>query len=174
MQSQKIKNMTHIALFAVIMAICAWICIPTALPFTMQTFGLFLALDVLGGKKGCAAVLVYLLLGAVGMPVFSGGQGGVGILLGATGGYLLGMMPGALVVWLLEKFCTCPWKKCISMVLGLVACYTFGSLWYGFFYARQSSIWAAFLYCVLPFVIPDLLKISLALLVGHRVKKTLR
>ena len=72
------KDMTLIAMFAVLMAVCSWISIPTQVPFTLQTFAVFCTLGVLGGKRGFFAVLVYVLLGAVGVPVFAGFTGGIG------------------------------------------------------------------------------------------------
>ena len=96
------RDMTHIALFAVLMAVCAWISIPiTTISFTLQTFAVFAALLTLGGRLGTYAVVVYLLLGAVGLPVFSGFRGGPAALLGASGGYILGFLASALVYWLL-------------------------------------------------------------------------
>ena len=68
-----VKDMSLTAMFAVLMAVCSWISIPTAVPFTLQTFAVFCAVSMLGGKRGFFAVLVYILLGAVGIPVFSGG-----------------------------------------------------------------------------------------------------
>ena len=82
----KTYDMVYIALFAVLIAICSWISIPTVVPFTLQTFAIFLSLAVLGGKRGTCAVIVYVLLGAVGIPVFSGFKGGIGVLLSTTGG----------------------------------------------------------------------------------------
>ena len=67
----KTFDMVYIAVFAVLIAICSWISIPTLVPFTMQTFALFLAVGTLGGRRGTMAVLIYLLLGAVGIPVFA-------------------------------------------------------------------------------------------------------
>ena len=86
---QKIKtlDMVYIAVFAVLIAICTWISIPAVVPFTMQTFAIFLTVGVLGGKRGSLAILIYLLLGAIGMPVFSGFQSGISAILGKTGGY---------------------------------------------------------------------------------------
>ena len=77
MTSNKMKtyDMVCIAIFAVLMAVCSWIAIPTAVPFTLQTFGLFLTVGVLGGKRGTFAILIFILLGAVGIPVFSGFTG---------------------------------------------------------------------------------------------------
>ena len=75
---------------AALMAVCSWISIPTAIPFTLQTMAVFLAVGLLGGKRGTLAVTAYVLLGAVGAPVFANFSGGIGILLGQTGGYILG------------------------------------------------------------------------------------
>ena len=72
----KTYDIVYIAVFAVIMAICSWISIPTAVPFTLQTFGVFVAVGVLGGKRGTLSILVFILLGAIGVPVFAGFSGG--------------------------------------------------------------------------------------------------
>ena len=117
----KTYDIVYIGVFAVIMAICSWISIPTTVPFTLQTFGVFIAVGVLGGKRGSLAVLVFIILGAIGVPVFSGMTGGVGILLGSTGGYIIGFLFSALVMWAMEKL---PVKNAftqiLSMILGLV------------------------------------------------------
>ena len=127
----KTYDIVYIGVFAVIMAICSWISIPTTVPFTLQTFGVFIAVGVLGGKRGSLAVLVFIILGAIGVPVFSGMTGGVGILLGSTGGYIIGFLFSALVMWAMEKL---PVKNAftqiLSMILGLVVCYAFGTVWF--------------------------------------------
>ena len=92
-------DLAYAALFAVLLMVCAWITIPLTVPFTLQTFGVFAALGTLGGRRGTLAVLAYLLLGLVGLPVFSGFQGGPGVLLGTTGGYILGFLASALLYW---------------------------------------------------------------------------
>ena len=79
-------DMIYIALFGVLIGICSWITIPGAVPFTLQTFGVFLTVSVLGGKRGTSAVLLYIFMGLLGIPVFSGFQGGIGVILGPTGG----------------------------------------------------------------------------------------
>ena len=86
------KDYAIMGLCTALMAICAWITIPAAVPFTMQTFAVFLTAGLLGGKRGTIVVLVYLLLGAVGLPVFSGFAGGLGYMTGVTGGYLVGSL----------------------------------------------------------------------------------
>ena len=96
------RDLVYVAVFAALMAICAWISIPTTVPFTLQTMGVFLAVGLLGGRRGSLAVFVYLLLGAVGAPVFSGFTGGVGSLVGTTGGYILGFLLCALTMWAVE------------------------------------------------------------------------
>ncbi len=88
----KVKDMTLIAMFAAIMAVCSWISIPAPVPFTLQTMAVFLAVGLLGGKRGTIAVAIYILLGAVGLPVFAGFSGGLGTLLGLTGGYIFGFL----------------------------------------------------------------------------------
>lgn len=90
--------MAYIALFAVLMAVCSWISIPAVVPFTLQTFGVFVAVSVLGGKRGTLAVVLYLLMGVVGLPVFAGFSGGLGVLLGSTGGYIVGFVFTALTM----------------------------------------------------------------------------
>ena len=92
-------DLAYAALFAVLLMVCAWINIPLTVPFTLQTFGVFAALGTLGGRRGTLAILAYLLLGLVGLPVFSGFQGGPGVLLGTTGGYILGFLASALLYW---------------------------------------------------------------------------
>lgn len=96
----KVLSLTYVALMAALMAVCAWITIPVGpVPFTMQTFAVFAALGLLGGKRGTLAVVVYLLLGLVGLPVFAGFSSGAAALLGPTGGFLLGFLASALVYW---------------------------------------------------------------------------
>ncbi len=85
MQQNKTRDIVFIGIFAALIAICSWISIPTTVPFTLQTMGVFTAVGLLGGKRGSLAVLVYILLGLVGLPVFAGFSGGVGVLFGTTG-----------------------------------------------------------------------------------------
>ena len=168
METKKMKtlDMVYIALFACLMAICAWISIPGQIPFTLQTMGVFLAIGLLGGKRGTVAVLVYILMGAVGLPVFSGFAGGLGKLLGMTGGYIVGFLVSALLMWAMEAlFGSKKWVLPVSMVVGLIACYAFGTAWFMVVYARNAGaigLGTALGWCVFPFVIPDLVKIALA------------
>lgn len=175
---EKTRNMVYIALFAVLMAVCAWISVPAAVPFTMQTFAVFLAVGVLGGRRGTLAVVVYILMGAVGMPVFSHFQGGLGVLFQITGGYILGFLFTALIMWGMESLARQRiWIRIFSMLLGLLACYAFGTAWFMVLYARANQaigLGAALLWCVVPYVIPDLIKLSLALLLSRRLSKLIK
>ena len=100
----KTRELAYTGILAALIAVCSWISIPTAVPFTLQTFAVFLTLGLLGGRLGTLAVTVYLLLGAVGLPVFAGFHGGLGAFLGATGGYLVGFLFTALTMWGAERW----------------------------------------------------------------------
>ena len=129
--SSKAKTLAYMALSVALIAICSWIIIPITIPFTMQTFAIFAVLGLLGGRNGTLAILCYLLIGLLGIPVFSGFRGGVGILLGSTGGYLIGFLIMGLVYWLITKlFGTKTWVMALSMILGLLLLYIFGTLWF--------------------------------------------
>lgn len=161
--------MAQCALFAALTAICAWISIPMGdIAFTMQTFAVLLTLGLLGGKWGSVSIGIYLCLGAVGLPVFSGFQGGLGVLLGATGGYIWGFLLSGLVYWSLEKLC-----KPVAMTAALLVCYLCGSLWYAV-YAGGASGWAVVLKCVVPYLIPDAVKLALALRLSERIGRQVK
>lgn len=167
----KTKNLSRIALGAAALTICAWITIPTPVPFTMQTMAVFTVASLLGPKLGCACVAVYLLLGAVGIPVFSGFRGGIQVLLGPTGGYLIGFLLCALVTGFSERRCKARRCLAVGMTVGLLVCYGFGTLWYAIGYAGGSAK-AILLTCIVPFLLPDALKIILSVLLVQRVRKS--
>lgn len=173
----KALDLAYIALMAALIALCAWISVPLGpVPFTMQTFGIFAALGLLGGRRGTLAFLIYLLLGIVGLPVFSGFSAGAGVLFGATGGYLLGYLAAALLFWgLTAKLGQTLPVMASAMVLGLVLCYAFGTFWFLTVYTGGSgeTLLGALTLCVFPYVLPDLRKIFLALVLVSRVKKHL-
>lgn len=153
------------SLFAGLMAICAWISIPVLdIAFTMQTFAVCLALLILGGKWGTVSIVIYLLLGLVGLPVFSGFRGGPGVLLGVTGGYLWGFLFTGLCFWCGEK-----WGKIPSLILGLLACYCCGSFWFAWY--SGGGLELILLRCVVPYLVPDAVKLWLALRISKRIKK---
>ena len=145
-------------------AVCAWLSIPLPpIAFTLQTFALLLTMGVLGGKWGSVSVLLYLLLGLVGLPVFSGFRGGAAALLDATGGFLWGFAVGALIYWILEKVGKLP-----AMIAFQLVCYGCGCWWFSGF---SGSMGAAVLTCVVPYLIPDAVKLWLAYGLSKRLRK---
>ncbi len=174
-----LRKMVLSGIFAALMTICAWISVPVMeIAFTMQTFAVFLSLGILGGKWGTVSILTYLLLGAAGLPVFSGFRGGLGILLGATGGYLLGFLASGLAYWLSEGvFGKGTPGRILGMVLGILACYCFGSLWFWLLYVGKGSAMgftAILLACVVPYLIPDICKLTLAWFLSNRIRRQIR
>jgi len=173
-----VYDLVYIALGAVILAVCAWITVPVLeVPYTLQTMGVFLICALLGGKRGTIAVVIYILLGAVGIPVFSGMKGGLGVLMGVTGGYIVGFIFSGLVYWLVEKLMgkSLP-AMIIGMVLGLLACYLFGSLWFYFVYTNGTGaigMGTVLMKCVVPFIIPDLVKITVAVVLAGMLSKVI-
>lgn len=173
----KTYDMVYIGIFTVLIAVCSWISIPAAVPFTLQTFGVFMAVEVLGGKRGMMAVLVYILMGAVGLPVFAGFQGGIGIIFNTTGGYIVGFLCSALIMWGAEAlFGKKPVVRILSMVVGLAACYTLGTIWFMVVYGRTTGavgLMTVLGWCVIPFVIPDLVKIGLAYVISRKIRSVM-
>ena len=169
------KEMVLTAMLTAVMAVCSWISVPAEIPFTLQTFAVFCAIGLLGGRNGLFSILVYILLGAIGIPVFAGPSGGIGIILGNTGGYIVGFVFIALIGWITEKlFGSGLIVRIISMLVGLAVLYAFGTAWFMFLYTRNTgdvSLIQVMKWCVTPFVIPDLLKLALAVVLTDRIKK---
>ena len=171
----KTKDIVFIALFAVLIAVCSWISIPFVVPFTMQTCAVYLTLNFLGAKKGTVSICIYLVLGLIGVPVFSNFNSGMVALFGLTGGYMIGWLLSGLVMFLVEKLLGRKiWAQAVSMIAGLVVCYIAGTAWFMVVYARNTGpigLWTSLLWCVIPFIIPDLLKLGLALWLSQRLRK---
>ena len=173
----RIRDMAYVSIFVALIVICSWLTIPAAVPFTMQTFAIFLAVELLGGKRGSLAVLIYILLGAIGLPVFSGFSGGLGAILGTTGGYIIGFLVAAIVAGALERFIKGgTWRAGLRMLIGLISCYAIGTVWFMWLYSEANgavSLMTVLSWCVIPFIIPDVLKICLAVFIAGRLRKHL-
>ncbi|MBO4889831.1 MAG: biotin transporter BioY [Lachnospiraceae bacterium] len=174
----KTADMVYIAIGAALIAICSWISVPMTVPFTLQTFAVFFVLMTLGGERGTIATVVYVIMGAVGLPVFSGFKGGLGVLLGSTGGYIVGFIVMGLIYIVITKIFT---EKIIpsiaALVIGLAACYAFGTAWFMFVYIRNTGpvgVMTVLSWCVFPFIIPDIVKMALAVVISRRVRGILR
>lgn len=173
--SNKTRDIVYMSVFTAMISICSWISIPASIPFTLQTMGVFTTVGLLGGKRGTLTVLTYILLGAIGIPVFAGLTGGISVLLGTTGGYIIGFLLSALLMWGIE---TIMGRNQIvlafSMVAGLIVCYAFGTAWFMMIYTQHSGVIGLSTVlglCVIPFIIPDLIKIGVALFLINRLKK---
>lgn len=175
MREGKTKKLVMISMCTVIICICTVVSIPLTIPFTLQTFGVFFALSYLGGKRGLVSILLYIALGAIGLPVFSGFRGGFGVLFQATGGYIVGFVFIGLIYILFTKLMGERLAvKIAALAAGMIVCYAFGTLWFVIFSMRSGSpvgMFAAFCTCVLPFIIPDAAKLTLAIIISERIKK---
>lgn len=173
----RVKDVAYIGVFTALLAICAWISIPTPtqIDFTLQTLGIFLAVGTLGGKRGTMAIAAYLLLGAVGAPVFAGFAGGPGVLLMPSGGYLVGFLFTGLLMWGMEKSLgTKPWTLGLSMLLGMVVYYVFGTIWFMIVYpmgGETVSLMTALGWCVLPYLPFDFIKLAAALTLSLQLRR---
>ena len=174
-QKTRILEIVYCGVAIALIAICSWITIPTQVPFTLQTFAVFTALGILGGRLGTISTAVYILLGAIGVPVFSGMKGGIGHLLNQTGGYIIGFILMALLYWLFEKL---PgdklWIKIIAMIIGLAICYAFGTAWFMYVYIKSNGAVALSTvlgWCVFPFILPDAAKMVAAIAISAAVKE---
>lgn len=177
MRYERTRDMVYIAVFAALIALCSWLAVPAAVPFTLQTLGVFLAVGLLGGRRGTMAVLVYIAMAAVGLPVLSGFRGGIGALLGSTGGYVLGFLLAGLIMWAAERLPGPPGVLLpVSMLLGQLACYAFGTGWFLLLYAhtgRTAALRTVLATCVVPFLLPDLAKLAAAAALTRRLRRHL-
>ena len=173
----KTREIAYGGLSIALLAICSWISIPFTIPFTLQTLAMFLICLVFGGEKGTIYVFVYIIAGAIGLPVFSGFRGGIGALMNLTGGYILGFLWSSLFLWLTEKYWINNSKLFIlCSVIGLCLCYSFGTYWFlNVSLQNQNilSVRSVLSVCVFLFIIPDLIKIILAYSIGRRLRSHL-
>ena len=172
-----VRDLCYIAIGAALIAVCSWLSVPFTVPFTLQSFAVCFLAALLGWKRGVLAVLVYMLLGAFGLPVFSGFRAGLGVLLGVTGGYIVGFLLTALAVGLIaERFPGKLFPLIPAMLLGMLLCYACGTAWFVIVYTRSSGpigVLGALNLCVFPFLIPDALKCALAIVLALRLRPIL-
>lgn len=164
------KSIVKVALFAALTSILSQIMLPIGpVPINLATFSVFLAGGLLGAGLGALSQLIYVLLGAIGIPVFAGFGAGFGKLFGPTGGYILGYVATAFIVGYIISRCK---SKLIlyvlSMVLGLLVCYLMGTLW--FMYVTKNNFIQSLSICVFPFLFGDTLKMIIAAILIKRLK----
>ena len=167
MKKQNTLSLTQTALMTALIAVSAQLALPFfTVPLTLQTFAVCLAGFLLGAYRGLISVLLYLALGAVGIPVFAGFQGSLGILLGPTGGFLIGFLPLAFFCGISAKntlFAT------IFSITGVILCHILGMICFAF--QSGNGILASFLFSSAPYLLKDILSCFLANLLSKRLSK---
>ena len=173
--SMKTRDLTIIAVMAALICVAGPLSISIGpIPLSLASFAVYMAGAVLGAKKGTLAVGIYLLLGLVGLPVFSGFSGGFQKLIGVTGGYLVGYLPCAMITGLgafnASDSADRPlWRLPLCMVAGTAALYALGTAW--FMAQTGNSLAASMGMCVIPFLPGDAAKIAAATLVATPVRR---
>ena len=158
-----VRSMVFTALFAALICVAAPFSIQVGpIPITLATFAIYLTGAIIGGKRGMVAVAVYILIGAVGLPVFSGFRGGFGALFGPTGGYIIGYIPLVLITGIFAEMNSKKISRAVVTVIGMIlataALYTFGTIWY--MIVSGSDLATSLTVCALPFIPGDAIKIA--------------
>ncbi len=169
----KAQKIAFTGILAAMICLLAPLSLPAgAIPISLATFAIYITACIVNVKTSVCAVIIYILLGAVGLPVFSSFRGGFHMLAGITGGYLIGYIPCAVIIGLLVgKFENKKWIYPLSIILGTAICYLIGTLWY--MLQTNSGFSSALTVCVLPFIIGEIVKIPVASLVGMTLRKRL-
>lgn len=179
MKSKLTHNISLIAFFTTLLVISSWFTIPFVIPFTLQTLVIFILILVLDLKKSLLILLIYCLLGIIGIPVFSSFQSGLGVFLGPTGGFLIGFVPMIIVSNILLKIIsnkrngnldnkTNFFMSFLALFIGLLCCYTIATIWYGLVYDTTTSSLNIIIAIILPFVLPDIIKIIIAIIIAKK------
>ncbi len=169
----KTKNIVFVALFTAVLCVVAPLCLPIGIvPVSLATFVVYISGAVLGGKKAAFAVLMYILLGVAGLPVFSGFSGGLQRIASPLGGFILSYVPCAVVVATFSKNTKKLSGYIFSMFIATLLCYIIGLLWFVIF--TKTTLVQGIIVCVLPFVLGDAVKIILASAVSVKLKSHIK
>lgn len=160
----RVSSMTRVAIMVCLICICSWITIPAPVPFTLQTLAIYLAVLLLTKREAACSIVIYVLLGLVGVPVFSGFGAGLATLLGPTGGYIWGFLLMALIGLIIPS-------SSITILAGTLVSYALGTLSFSIYSGAEFS--SLILVCVLPFIVPDLIKFLLAKRMSSLISKAL-
>lgn len=164
------RDLCLVAIFTALIAVCSWISFPLTVPVTLQLFAIFLTLEVLGPKRGVLSVATYVTMGLVGLPVFSGFNGGLGALFCPTGGFIIGFILIALIyLCLVLTLGNSPFVRISALIFGLIACYISGILW--FYYYTDKNTLDFILTSIIPLLLTDIPKLILAVLLAKRLSK---
>ncbi|MGI6212738.1 MAG: biotin transporter BioY [Anaerovoracaceae bacterium] len=178
MRKSSVYNLVLVAMFAALITVCAWISFPlpfTQVPISLATMAVGITACLLGWKRGTLAVIVYVLLGIAGVPVFAQFSAGLGVIAGPTGGYIVGYIVFAFVtgillsVWGRKKYTVL--NVTGAVLIGLFFCYLLGTLWY--VVSMHVTPIAALTLCVVPFIPGDILKTIVTVILAVRLKPVL-
>lgn len=166
---KKTVDIVFIAVFAALISIFSQFIIPlpSGVPFTLQTFFVALAGYVLGSLKGFSSVLVYIALGALGIPVFTGFQGGLGALFGLTGGFIFGFLPLVFMCGIETKKL---FLKIVFGLIGVIFCHILGIIRFADF---SGNIKSAFFAASVPYILKDILSLALAAAISGKIKRAI-
>ena len=168
-----IQQIAMIAVMTAVTCVLAPLSVPIGpVPISLTNLVIYFSLFILGTKKGTISYLIYLLIGLVGIPVFSGFTGGPAKLAGPTGGYIIGFIVMAVIAGLVIDNCHKPLIQLVGMIAGTIVCYLFGTVW--FCIVADSTFKAALGICVIPFIPADLIKMIIAMIIGPMIKKRIR
>ena len=168
-----IQQIAMIAVMTAVTCVLAPLSVPIGpVPISLTNLVIYFSLFILGTKKGTISYLIYLLIGLVGIPVFSGFTGGPAKLAGPTGGYIIGFIVMAVIAGLVIDNCHKPLIQLVGMIAGSIVCYLFGTVW--FCIVADSTFKAALGICVIPFIPADLIKMIIAMIIGPMIKKRIR
>ena len=174
----KTIDLAYIGLSVALITVCSWISIPLTIPITLQTLGVCLVCGLFGAKRGVLSTIIYLILGTVGIPVFAQFTCGLGIITGPSGGYLIGFILTAVIVGVTsDKFSEKRWTVPIAMIIGILACYAVGTVWFSVVYSKSNkpaSLLTILGWCVFPFIPFDAMKIAVAALLTRKLKKHIK
>ena len=172
---QRIGTLIQCAFFAALLAVSAWIQVPGAIPFTLQTMAVCIIGALAGLRKGILSLLLYFAIGAIGLPVFSGFNGGIGAFFGPTGGFIMGFVCIIAVIGPgMRLFPRNRTALVLSMGVGVALCYVVGVVWFMGVYAAHGeavSLSGAISVCVIPFLLPECAKIATAAVIVQRLQK---
>lgn len=164
----KVKNMCYCSMFACIVALLAQIKIdlPGLVPITLQTLGIYIIACSLTPKSAVITTIVYVIMGSIGLPVFTGFRGGLSSLLGPTGGYIFSFPITSLIISIIINNKNSIIRKIIAMSTSTAVCYLIGTIW--FIYVTNNTIITALTVCVIPFIFGDIIKIAIASTLYHK------
>lgn len=170
-RGMSVRRIAMIGVVTAVTCVLAPLSLPIGpVPISLTNLVIYFSLYLLGTVDGTLSYLIYLLIGLVGLPVFSGGTGGPGKLFGPTGGYLIGFIPMAVIAGIMIERFRSKWYLCLAgMVVGTAVCYALGTVWLAYEAQMKpmEALWAG----VIPFIPGDLIKMVLALIFGPQIKK---